>query len=82
MNDDKRFLRELKRQVKKAGNRKRRRYLKDVTAEADEFSFGRDRTDVMNEKRKRTKTRLPRPGKESTDAESASDNAAGRPAPD
>ena len=57
MKDEKRFLRELKRQVKKAGNRKRRRYLKDVTAEADDFSFGRDRTDVMNEKRRTAKTR-------------------------
>jgi hypothetical protein len=57
MKDEKRFLRELKRSVKKAGNRKRRRYLKDVTAEADDFSFGRDRTDVMNEKSRRAKTR-------------------------
>jgi hypothetical protein len=57
MNDEKRFLRELKRQVKKSGNRKRRRYLKDVAAEADDFSFGRDRTDVMNEKRRQAKTR-------------------------
>jgi hypothetical protein len=48
MKDEKRFLREL--QIKKAGNRKRRRYLKDVAAEADDFSLGRDRTDVMNEK--------------------------------
>lgn len=58
MKDEKRFLRELKRSIKKAGSRKRRRYLKDVTAEADDFSFGRDRTDVMNEKPRRAKTRL------------------------
>ena len=57
MKDDQRFLRELKRSVKKAGNRKRRRFLKDVTAEADDFSFGRNRTDVMNEKPRRAKTR-------------------------
>jgi hypothetical protein len=49
MHDDKRFLRKLKRQIKKAGNRKRRRYLKDVEAPADEFKLGRERTDVMNE---------------------------------
>jgi hypothetical protein len=59
MNDEKRFLRELKRTIKKAGNRKRRRYLKDATAESDDFSFGRDRTDVMNEQPRRSKTRLP-----------------------
>lgn len=56
MHDDKRFLRKLKRQVKKAGNRKRRRYLKDVDAPADDFDFGRDRTDVMNEPRKDRKS--------------------------
>lgn len=49
MHDDKRQLRKLKRQIKKAGNRKRRRYFKDVAAPADDFQFGRDRTDVMNE---------------------------------
>ena len=50
MHDEKRFLRNLKRQIKRAGNRKRRRYLKDVDAPADEFDLGRDRTDVMNER--------------------------------
>jgi len=52
MHDDKRQLRKLKRQIKKAGNRKRRRYFKDVAAPADDFQFGRDRTDVMNEPRR------------------------------
>ena len=52
MNDEKRFLRKLKRSIKKTGNRKRRRHLKDVSADADEFSLGRDRTDVMNERPK------------------------------
>ncbi len=49
MKDDKRFLRQLKREIKRTGNRKRRRYLKDVEADPDEFDFGRDRSDVMNE---------------------------------
>jgi hypothetical protein len=52
MNDDKRLLRKLKRDVKRAGNRKRRRYLKDVDAEPDDFDFGRKRSDVMNERPK------------------------------
>ena len=52
MHDDKRQLRKLKREIKKAGNRKRRRYLKDLDAAADDFHFGRDRTDVMNEPRR------------------------------
>lgn len=52
MHDDKRQLRKLKRQIKRAGNRKRRRYLKDLDAAADDFHFGRDRTDVMNEPRR------------------------------
>ena len=53
MRDDKRLLRQLKRDIKRAGNRKRRRYLKDVTAEADDFSYGRKRSDVMNEPRRK-----------------------------
>lgn len=56
MHDDKRFLRKLKRAVKKTGNRKRRRYLKDTDAPADDFQFGRDRTDVMNEPRRRPRS--------------------------
>lgn len=53
MHDDKRQLRKLKRDIKKVGNRKRRRYLKDVDAAAEDFSLGRDRTDVMNERPRR-----------------------------
>ncbi len=48
MADDKRLLRELKREIKRAGNRKRRRYLKDLNAESGDFDFERDRSDVMN----------------------------------
>lgn len=51
MNDDKRLLRKLKREIKRAGNRQRRRYLKDVDAESRDFHFGRNRSDVMNEPR-------------------------------
>ena len=86
MKDEKRFLRELKRTVKKAGNRKRRRYLKDVAAEAEDFSFGRDRTDVMNEKPRQKNTARTQPSRgrptDQPDAEGESDDAAGRPAPD
>jgi len=51
MVDDKREMRKLKREIKKTGNRRRRRFLKDVHAEADEFDFGLDRSDVMNERK-------------------------------
>lgn len=50
MHDEKRQLRKLKRTIKKTGNRKRRRYLKNVDAAADDFDLGRDRTDVLNER--------------------------------
>ena len=53
MPDDKRLLRRLKRETKKAGNRKRRRYLKDVAREPDDFDFGRNRSAAMNEPRGR-----------------------------
>jgi len=55
MNDEKRFLRRLKRDVKRAGTRKLRRFLKDVDAEPEDFDYGRARSDVMNEPRKKTK---------------------------
>jgi hypothetical protein len=51
MKDDKRFLRRLNRDIKRVGNRQRRRYLKDVDADPRDFDFGRNRTDVMNERR-------------------------------
>ena len=51
MNDDKRFLRQLKKQVKKQGNRKRRRFLKDPYAHPDDFDFGGDCSESMNEPR-------------------------------
>ncbi|MEN6494842.1 MAG: hypothetical protein ABFD16_11195 [Thermoguttaceae bacterium] len=50
--DDKRFLRKLKRDIKRSGNRKRRRYLKDIATDPGDFRFGRERSDVMNEPRK------------------------------
>ena len=51
MKDEKRFLRRLKRDIKRTGSRKRRRYLKDITADPHDFDFGRNRSDVMNEPR-------------------------------
>ena len=50
MRNEKRFLRTLKRDIKRTGNRKRRRFLKNVESSPDDFDLGRDRTDVMNER--------------------------------
>ncbi|MFZ5830200.1 MAG: hypothetical protein ACOY3P_08930 [Planctomycetota bacterium] len=55
MHDNKRQLRKLKADIKRAGNRKRRRYLKDVGADAGEFRFRRDNSEAMNEPRTRRK---------------------------
>lgn len=57
MKDDKRLIRDMKREIKKAGNRKRRRYLKDVTADPNGFHFGYVQSDVLNEKSSRTRNR-------------------------
>ena len=52
--DDKRRLRKLKRDIKRAGNRKRRQHLKrslstdPETAAAAEFEFGRDSSRFLN----------------------------------
>jgi hypothetical protein len=48
--NEKRFLRNLKRDIKRTGNRKRRRFLKNIDASPEDFVLGRDRTDVMNER--------------------------------
>ena len=50
MPDEKRELRQLKREIKKAGNRQKRRFLKDVEADPDDFDYGRKRSDVMNDR--------------------------------
>lgn len=53
MSDDKRLLRQLKRSIKQSGNRKRRRFLKDVSADPDAFGLGDDSSAFMNERRLR-----------------------------
>ena len=50
MRNEKRFLRTLKCDVKRTGNRKRRRYFKNIDKSPEDFDLGRDRTDVMNER--------------------------------
>ena len=50
MRNEKRFLRNLKRDIKRTGNRKRRYFLKNINASPEDFDLGRDRTDVMNER--------------------------------
>ena len=66
MHDRKRELRELKRQIKQKGNRKRRRFLKrsleaDPLAEQPEdYTFGRDSSAPLN-----TPSPYPPPARES-----------------
>jgi len=54
MKQDKRILRELKREVKRAGNKRRRQYLKRQLVEEPEeapyaeFDFGRDSSAGFN----------------------------------
>lgn len=65
MHDDKRMLRELKRSIKRAGNRKQRRFLKDVNVHHDRFDYGDDSSVVMNE---------PRPARFDEDSEADDSN--------
>jgi hypothetical protein len=48
MYDEKRFLREWKRFVKRRGNRSRRRYLKNIENEASGFDYGRGKSAEFN----------------------------------
>ena len=53
--DDKRFQRQLKEQIKKAGNRKRRRFLKDISTDPNEFDFGSNESSALNKKKPKNK---------------------------
>jgi len=60
MRNEKQFLRNLKRDIKRTGNRKRRRFLKNIDVSPEDFDFGRERTDVMNERPRETPNRWDR----------------------
>ncbi len=51
MHDDKRQIRKLKKEVKRAGTKKRRRFLKNLSADSDDFEYGGDSSEPLNEKR-------------------------------
>ena len=65
MRNEKRFLRTLKRDIKRTGNRKRRRFLKNIYVSPADFDLGRDRTDVMNEQPREKPRRWDRNNNES-----------------
>ena len=46
--DDKRFIRKLKQENKKTGNRKRRRFLKDLSSDPGDFDFGSEESSALN----------------------------------
>lgn len=46
--DEKRLYREIKRDVKRLGNKKRRRFLKDLDADPADFQFGNDASSELN----------------------------------
>lgn len=46
--DDKKFYRELKGQIKKTGNKKKRKFLKDVTTDPGDFDYGSDQSSALN----------------------------------
>jgi hypothetical protein len=46
--DEKRFYRELKRDLKRRGNRQLRRYLKDVSTDPEEFRYGAKSSTPLN----------------------------------
>ena len=54
--DDKRFQRQLKEQVKKAGNRKLRRFLKNLNSDPNEFDYGSNESSAFNKKKPKKKT--------------------------
>lgn len=55
MTDDKRFYRNLKKEIKKTGNRKRRRYLNNLETNPDDFDYGFNESSALNGKDKKKK---------------------------
>lgn len=53
MQDDKRRERQFKREIKRRGSRRRRRFLKDLVNEPDDFDFGAEQSRVFNQPRRR-----------------------------
>jgi hypothetical protein len=80
--DDKRFYRELKQQVKKTGNRKRRRFLKDVSADPGDFEFGSAESSAFNGRdgttRKRVRHGRPEEETKNPVGDLADDDASGK----
>jgi hypothetical protein len=48
MSDEKRYYRELKQQVKRTGNKKMRRFLKDPNADPSDFDYGTAESAAFN----------------------------------
>lgn len=46
--DEKRFYRELKRDLKRRGNRQLRRFLKDVESDPSDFKYGSKSSATLN----------------------------------
>lgn len=46
--DNKKYYRNLKKDVKKAGNRKRRQFLKNLDADPNDFEFGSNESSALN----------------------------------
>lgn len=46
--DDKKYYRDLKKTLKKAGNRKLRRFLKDPDNTVDDFDYEGDKSSALN----------------------------------
>lgn len=81
--DEKRRLREEKRELKKSGARRLRRHLKDPSSDPDDFDYGRKRSEVMNTPRpprKPSRSHLPSPDSERDSEPASGELARGEPA--
>lgn len=55
--DDKKYYRDLKRKLKKAGNRKLRRFLKDHENDIDDFDYEGDKSAALNGRDRKKKNK-------------------------
>lgn len=75
--DDKKYYRELKRTLKKTGNRKLRRFLKDTDNTVDDFDYEGDKSAALNGRDRHKKKDKAQKWKANAETNPTQENTAG-----
>lgn len=75
--DDKKYYRDLKKTLKKAGNRKLRRFLKDPDNTVDDFDYEGDKSSALNGRDRHKKKDKAQKWKTNAEKDSTQEKTAG-----